>query len=251
MQISTSQSTVNLTITKRTISQMQIEGQCSAQSRNQDMQVLNDMRMRISMGAKVVAICSYHLKVTKNSLTQKDLAWKEDLTTMLELKREITTKASVQQMMLNHRVGRLRNSFHRRQMSLEVILQVNRSSQYLSSSVVMFSRKVTKTCRLKQLAPCIKGWQSRVPTKTIQIKSHKLTSQVSSVHPRKTIRIRNLRQLSTQLKTLSASHQWAFNSYQTVNSSEANQPLQIKLYPIVKVSQTLFKTHLKEAKKGY
>ena len=73
MQISISQSTVNLTITKRTISQMQIEGQCSAQSRNQDMRVLNDMRMRILTGAKVAAICSYHLKVTKNSLTQKDL----------------------------------------------------------------------------------------------------------------------------------------------------------------------------------
>ena len=82
MQTSISQSTVNLTITKRTISQMQIEGQCSAQSRNQDTQVLNDMRMRISTGAKVVAICSYRLKVTKNLLTQKDLVWKEDLMTM-------------------------------------------------------------------------------------------------------------------------------------------------------------------------
>ena len=160
-------------------------------------------------------------------------------------------KDSAQPMMLNHRAGPLRNSFHRKPMSLEVILQGNRSSQYLSSSVVMFSRKVTKTCRLKLLAPCIKGWQSRVPTKTIQIKSHKLTSQVSSAHPPKTIRIHNLRQLSTQFKAQSAFHQWASNSYQTVNSSVANQQLQIKLYPIVKVSQTPIKTHPREGKKGY
>ena len=73
MQTSISQSTVNLTITKRTTLQMQIEGQCLVQSRNQDMQELNDMRMRISTGAKAVAICSYRLKVTKNSSTQKDL----------------------------------------------------------------------------------------------------------------------------------------------------------------------------------
>ena len=126
----------------------------------------------------------------------------------------------------------------------------NRSLQYLSS-VVMFSRKVTKTCRLKQLAPCIKGWQSRVPIKTIRIKNPNLTSQVSSVHRLKTTRILNLRQLSTQLKALLVFHQWASNSYQIVNSSVASQQLQIKLYPIVKVSQTLFKTHLREAKKGY
>ena len=81
MLTSISQSTVNLTIIKRTISQMQIEDQCSAQSRNQDMRVLNDMRMRISTGAKAAAICSYRLKVTKNLSTQKDLVWKEDLMT--------------------------------------------------------------------------------------------------------------------------------------------------------------------------
>ena len=250
MQTSIFQSTVNLTITKRTILQMQIEGQCSVQSRNQDMQELNDMRMRISTGAKVAAICSYRLKAIKNLSIRKDLVWKEDLMTMQELKRGITMRALAQTMMLNRRVGRLHNSYHHRPMSLEAILLDNRSLQYLSN-VVMFSRKVTKTCRLKQLAPCIKGWQSRVPIKTIRIKSHNLTSQVSSVHRLKTTRILNLRQLSTQLKALSAFHQWASNSYQIVNSSVASQQLQIKLYPIVKVSQTLFKTHLKEAKKGY
>ena len=73
MQTSIFQSTVNLTITKRTILQMQIEGQCSVQSRNQDMQELNDMRMRISTGAKVAAICSYRLKAIKNLSIQRGL----------------------------------------------------------------------------------------------------------------------------------------------------------------------------------
>ena len=73
MQTSIFQSTVNLTIIKRTILQMQIEGQCSVQSRNQDMQELNDMRMRISTGAKVAAICSYRLKAIKNLSIQKGL----------------------------------------------------------------------------------------------------------------------------------------------------------------------------------
>ena len=73
MQTSIFQSTVNLIITKRTTSQMQIEGQCSVQSRNQDMQELNDMRMRISTGAKVAAICSYRLKAIKNLSIQRGL----------------------------------------------------------------------------------------------------------------------------------------------------------------------------------
>ena len=159
-------------------------------------------------------------------------------------------KASALPMTPKPRVGRSRSSYLRRAMSPEVTSQVSSRSSQCPSSGATYSRKGARACRLKPSGPCTKGWQSRVPTKTIQIKSHKHTSQVSSVHPLKTIRIHNLRQLSTQLKTLSASHQWAFNSYQTVNSSGANQQLQIKLYPTVKVSQIPIKTHLREGKKG-
>ena len=97
------------------------------QSRNQDMQELNDMRMRISTGAKAAAICSYRLKAIKNLSIQRGLVWKEDLMTMQELKRGITMRALAQTMMLNRRVGHLHNSYHHRPMSLEEILLGNRS----------------------------------------------------------------------------------------------------------------------------
>ena len=208
------------------------------------------MRMRISTEAKAAVICFYRLRVTKNSSIQKDLVWKEDLMNMEELKREIATKGLAQQMMLNRRVGHLRNLFHRRPMSVEVIFQDNRSLQCLNSAV-MSSKKVTKTYKLKLLAPCIKEWQSRVPTKTIRIKSHKLISQVSSVPRPKITRIHNLRQHSTLPKALLASHQWVYNSYQIVNSFAVNQQLQIKLYPIAKVNQRPFRIHLREGRRGY
>ena len=62
----------------------------------------------------------------------------------------------------NLRVGRSHNSSRLRAMSLAVISQVNRNLQF-PSSVATYSKRAVKVCSPKLLAPCTKGWQSKVP----------------------------------------------------------------------------------------
>lgn len=144
-------------------------------------------------------------------------------------------KASALPMTPKPRVGRSHSSYLRRAMSPEVTSQVSSRSSQCPSSGATYSRKGARACRLKPSGPCTKGWQSRVPTKMIQIQKHRLISRVSSV-PRPT-RIHSHKQLSTRPRALSASRQWVCSNYRAANSSAASRRPRTRLSPTARASQ--------------